>query len=84
MELTEANVREFISSAIRPKVRVDGGDITFDRLDGQTVHLTAHADCAGCPATERCLSQWIKQQLASQFGLPLQVTIRRLLPYFSR
>ena len=83
-EATEAAVREFIEGFVRPKVRVDGGDVRFTALEGDTVTLTAYADCATCPAASPCLEAWIAKELAARFGRRLQVKINREPPYFVR
>jgi Fe-S cluster biogenesis protein NfuA len=83
-EASEANVRDFIETFVRPKTRVDGGDLRFAALEGDTVVLTAYADCATCPSVGDCLPAWIEKQLAARFGRPLRVRINREPPYFAR
>lgn len=80
----ETGVRQFIEEFVRPKVRVDGGDIRFAALEADTVVLTAYADCATCPAAGECLAWWIEKELAARFGRPLRVRINREVPYFAR
>lgn len=84
MPVTQADVRQFIEDFIRPKVRVDGGDIQFVALDADEVVLDAHADCAYCPAASECLKWWIEKELSARFGGTLRVRIHHQAPYFKR
>ena len=77
-------IAAFIEDEIRPKVRVDGGDVTFAALEDDTVMLNANADCATCPAVDPCLAWWIRRRLRERFGRPFEVVIRRNVPYFKR
>ena len=80
--LDEAKVRAFFEAEIRPKVRVDGGDVTVSGVSGREVHVTAHADCSVCPATDCGLSWWIEKACRRQFGAGVTVKIEREPPYY--
>jgi len=82
MEFTEENVVRVFTKHIQPKVRVDGGDVAFEKLAGDTVHLGAHADCASCPAAGECLRWWCEQVFGKAFARPCPVVIHKHLPYF--
>lgn len=84
MQLSEQAIRQFIEQDIRPKVRVDGGDIVFEGLSGSEVTLVAHADCATCIVADNCLRGWIEQQLGARFGTPLRVRVVKRRPYFTK
>ncbi|MFA4945348.1 MAG: NifU family protein [Lentisphaeria bacterium] len=77
-------MQDFFETTLRPKVRVDGGDITFAGVEGDRVLIDAHADCAGCPATSDCLRAWLETELSRHCGRPVRVVIRKQLPYFAR
>ena len=82
--LDEANIREFIEHSLRPKTRVDGGDIEFAGMHGDKVVVNAHADCATCPATSDCLPWWLESELSARFGCKIGVIIHKRAPYFTR
>lgn len=82
--LDSGAIGRFVEEQLRPKVRNDGGDVTFEGLHGNTVRLVAYADCATCPATDPCLKWWVERELARVTGTPLQVVIEKRPPYFTR
>lgn len=84
MELTEQNVLNLLISDLQPKIRVDGGEVVFEKLEGSTIYLGAHAECAICPATAVCLHWWIEQQFNKAFEEPCTVVITKHVPYFER
>ena len=84
MELTEQNVLDILISDLQPKIRVDGGDVVFEKLEDRTIYLGAHAECAICPATSVCLHWWIEQQFNKAFEEPCEVVITKHVPYFER
>jgi len=82
---TEApEVLAFLETHLRPKVRVDGGDITLAEIDGDTIVIEAHADCAACPATGECLRSWLEAELSAFLRKPVTVRMRRNVPYYQR
>lgn len=84
MNLTEDSIRNIIHAHLQPKIRVDGGDIEFEKLDGATIYLGAHAECATCPASPERLQWWCEQELAKFFDAPCSVMITNRMPYFER
>ncbi len=82
--MNSAEIERFVETEVRPKVRNDGGDITFEALDGNTVRLAARADCATCTATDVCLKWWVGCELQRLTGQPLRVVIEKRVPYFTR
>ena len=82
--LTESKVIDLLDREILPKIRVDGGDLEFEKLRGDVIFLAAHADCATCPATTECLKWWCEQEFNRAFGISCQVIITKRLPYFER
>ena len=81
--MTEAEIEAFVEESLRPKVRVDGGDIRFAELDGETVVVDAYADCATCPAADEGLVWWLGNELSARFGRALAVRLRKHPPYFT-
>ena len=84
MKLTEQNVIKFLITELQPKIRVDGGDVEFEKLDDATIHLGAHAECATCPAATECLKWWCEQEFSQAFEKNITVTIHNRIPYFER
>lgn len=83
MELTAENVEKYINMHIRPRVRVDGGEILFKRLEGSTVYVESHNQCASCPATCEGFQWWVEKMLSRQFSTKINLSIKRVIPYFS-
>jgi Fe-S cluster biogenesis protein NfuA len=75
-------IAAFIKSEILPKIREDGGDIGFDRLEGGVVHLYMGAACATCPSRERTARHYVQVLLRRRFGDELRVQVRVQKPYF--
>ncbi len=82
--MNSLEIERFVQSELRPKVRNDGGDITFEALEGDEVRLAARADCATCSATDACLKWWIERELERFAGQPLRAVIEKRAPYFTR
>lgn len=82
--LDENKVIDLLVREMQPKIRVDGGDVEFEKLAGDMIFLGAHANCATCPATADCLKWWCEQEFSRAFGTPCQVVIAKHLPYFER
>ncbi len=84
MELTEQTIEQILHEQLQPKVRVDGGDIEFERLDGDTVFLGAHAECAACPAAPERLQWWCQQEFDRLVELPCRVVVTTHKPYYEQ
>lgn len=84
MKLTAQSAAEFVTAHLQPKIRVDGGDVEFEKLTGSTVHLGAHAECATCPAVDECLKWWCEQEFSKAFEKNISVTIHNRIPYFEQ
>jgi Fe-S cluster biogenesis protein NfuA len=84
VKLNEKNVIEHLTTHLQPKIRVDGGEVEFEKLNGTTIHLGAHAECATCPATAECLKWWCEQEFSRAFGGKVKVIIHKRVPYFER
>ena len=82
MEFSEPHIRQIVKDRLQPKVRVDGGDIEFEKLDQETIYLGAHADCAVCPASPERLQWWCEQEFEAIFGQKCHVVITNHVPYF--
>jgi Fe-S cluster biogenesis protein NfuA len=84
MKPIEERIRNIIYEHLQPKVRVDGGDIEFEKLDGTTIYLGAHAECATCPASPERLQWWCEQEFKKVLDPPYSVIITNRIPYFEQ
>lgn len=82
-ELNERNLRAWIERDVLPKVRVDGGEIQLERLEGDTIYLGAFADCAVCPASSDCLRWWLEKEVKRVFGSACKIVIERHPNYWA-
>lgn len=56
-------IRELITTRVRPAVMMDGGDIAFERFENGIVFLRLRGACAGCPSSTITLKQGIENML---------------------
>ncbi|MGL1894575.1 MAG: NifU family protein [Spirochaetaceae bacterium] len=85
MELTEENIREIVRINLQPFIRVDGGDIEFEKFDSDNIiHLGAHAECAICPASPDRLKWWVEKEFKKAFNRECQIIIKNRIPYFEQ
>lgn len=60
---TVMQIKELISSRVRPMVMMDGGDIVFDRFEEGVVYLEMRGACSGCPSSTATLKSGIENML---------------------
>lgn len=77
-----AEIEEIIEKKIRPRTRVDGGDVKFEKLENGTVYIGAYADCSVCPCCEPELSLWVKREVNKLLGIDIHVKVNNHVPYF--
>lgn len=82
MKILEQKIEEIVNKKIRPRTRVDGGDIKFEKFEDNTVYVGAYADCSVCRSCDPELTQWIEKELKKQLGLVVKVNITKYVPYF--
>lgn len=56
-------IRELISTRVRPAVMMDGGDISFDRFEDGIVYVKMRGACSGCPSSTATLKSGIENML---------------------
>lgn len=72
--LDAGQVRDYVEGPeIQGRIREDGGDIRFDRLEGDTVHVVMTAACAACPARKRTIRHFVEPALRRKFSRKLSV-----------
>ncbi len=59
----EQRIREILDTEIRPAVAHDGGDITLDRVENNSVYLKMEGSCSGCPSSTATLRMGIETRL---------------------
>lgn len=83
MEEMVSKIKSIVNDKIRPRTRVDGGDILFKSFEEGIVHIDAFADCATCQCCEGELSFWITKQIKKELHIDVSVKITRNKPYFA-
>jgi len=83
-ESLEEKVKKLIQEEIRPRTRVDGGDIMFESMAGDLVTLGAYGDCASCQCLEPDLKVWLTDCLERKTGETIKIKINRYIPYYAR
>jgi Fe-S cluster biogenesis protein NfuA len=84
MPPTADQIANFLVTRVRPKVRVDGGEMQFEKFEDGTVSIGVYNECAKCPASDKGLKWWIERQLRREFGKELTVNVTRHLRYFQK
>lgn len=56
-------IRELITTRVRPAVMMDGGDIVFDRFEDGIVYVEMRGACSGCPSSTATLKAGIENML---------------------
>lgn len=74
-------MEKYINEIIRPKIQGDGGEITFNSQDGDTVTVTMQGECSKCLILHRCI-EWIEQQIKADLGKNVTVNAIRKKPFF--
>jgi len=82
MELNRAQVEAFIAREIQPKVRVDGGNVELEEIDGSVIHIGAHSECSTCSAMSDCMKGWLEAELREAFGDECRVMMHTRRPYY--
>lgn len=77
-------VRRVIERELRPAFLEDGGNVTFDTLDGWVVRIRMGGQCSVCPSAPRTAKHFIEARLREVFGERITVEARLDPPYFWR
>lgn len=62
----EERIKQLIEEKIRPALRMDGGDIDFMGLDGNTVKVRLRGACHGCPSAAITLQMGVLRALKQE------------------
>ncbi|ACL70251.1 NifU family protein [Halothermothrix orenii] len=83
MEL-EKKIEHYIEKSIRPRIRVDGGDIKYEGYKNETVIIGAYAGCATCVCCDDRLPRWLKSKLKKDLGIEVNINIKKHIPYYKK
>ena len=56
---------EAVLTEVMPLLKVDGGGVVFDRIDGDTLYLRLTGNCVGCPGADITLRYGIESAVTS-------------------
>jgi Fe-S cluster biogenesis protein NfuA len=48
---------------VRPAIQADGGDLSLIAVDGETVRVSLHGACRGCPMAQSTLSDFVAERI---------------------
>ncbi|MCR5761087.1 MAG: NifU family protein [Sphaerochaetaceae bacterium] len=68
----EKEVKEALE-AVRPSLQNDGGDVVFNKIEGNTVYVTLTGSCAGCAYAAMTLKGGIERMLKVRVDPNLEV-----------
>lgn len=61
------SIKSLLSREIRPVVALDGGDITFNKLENDILYLNMMGSCAGCPSSQATLKEGVEVRVKEVF-----------------
>jgi Fe-S cluster biogenesis protein NfuA len=56
---------EAVLTEVMPLLKVDGGGVEFERIDGDTLYLRLTGNCVGCPGADITLRYGIESAVTS-------------------
>ncbi len=74
-------MEEYINRVIRPKIQGDGGEITFECQEGDTITVIMQGECSKCLILDRCIS-WIEEQAEKDLEKKITINAIRKKPFF--
>lgn len=60
-------IKGILNREIRPVVALDGGDISFVKLEDDILYLRMKGSCAGCPSSQATLKDGIEVRIKESF-----------------
>lgn len=61
------NIKSVLNREIRPVVALDGGDILFHKLEGNTLYIHMKGACSGCPSSSITLKEGVETRMKELF-----------------
>jgi len=62
----EDRIKKIIEERIRPALQMDGGDIEYHGLEGNTVKVRLVGACHGCPSAQITLQRGVMRMLQAE------------------
>jgi Fe-S cluster biogenesis protein NfuA len=60
-------IKALLNREIRPVVALDGGDISFAKLEGEVLSIRMKGACSGCPSSQATLKEGIEVRIRQAF-----------------
>ncbi len=61
------SIKSLLNREIRPVVALDGGDITFSKIEDNVLYLHMKGACAGCPSSQATLKDGVEVRVKELF-----------------
>lgn len=61
------SIKSLLNKEIRPVVALDGGDITFNKLEDDILYLNMMGACSGCPSSQATLKEGVEVRVRQMF-----------------
>ncbi|MFN8845613.1 MAG: NifU family protein [Bdellovibrionales bacterium] len=61
------SIKSLLNKEIRPVVALDGGDITFNRIENDVLYLNMMGACSGCPSSQATLKEGVEVRVRQAF-----------------
>lgn len=61
------NIKSVLNREIRPVVALDGGDIVFNKFEGNTLYIHMKGACSGCPSSQVTLKEGVETRMKELF-----------------
>jgi Fe-S cluster biogenesis protein NfuA len=62
----EEQIKQIIEEKIRPALQMDGGDIEYVGMEGNTVQVRLKGACCGCPSAAMTLQMGVFRMLKQE------------------
>jgi len=75
-------MENYIRDVLKPKIQADGGEIDFLDISDNTLTLQLSGECAVCSVADKCLNQWLADEIKRDLKLDVKVKFIKKPPYF--
>jgi Fe-S cluster biogenesis protein NfuA len=56
-------INQLLEKNIRPRIQMDGGDISLQKFEDGVVYVQLHGACVGCPISQMTLKMGVESLL---------------------
>ena len=74
-------MREYLESALAPRIQGDGGWVEFVSREGDEVQLIFRGECSKCHILDRCVA-WMEEEIRIHTGETVRIRPIRKKPFF--